>query len=275
MRRNRYFYLLIAVVILLPLLSLSCISTPATTPASAQSSPLTQVQERVNALEQKVNEKATTGSVSALETRMAQAEGKITTLQSTGPGNTYTKAEVDAAVAAAVAALKADQAWITGSSSSSSGSSTPITGQVTFTTNPTAIPQLFSSNTGSNQLFYTMRITNGVNQWQYVKPILTLNIASGYSSANITALTVSMSCGQCSMTGSGTIGNSTIGNFSISPAIGTILTSSTVIIPISGCTSGEFQIGAGQFLDVLIAIQVTTATTVLWNVSNSISSRGL
>ena len=280
MRQNE-FLLLTATVLLSLSLSLSCISPPTAGSTSPQTSPITQVQERLNVVEQKLNEKASAGSISALEQRMAQAEGKINTLQSTGPGNSYTrtevytKAEVDAAVAAAIKALKDDQVWITGSSSSSSSSSGgSITGQVTFTTNPVAVPQLFSSNTGSNQLFYTMRITNGSNQWQYVKPIITLSIASSYSMTTVTALNISMSSGGGSMSGTFAAPN----NFSISPTTANVTTTpSLVLIPISGgnTTSGEFQIGAGQSMEVLISIQITSGATVLWNVSNSISNRSI
>jgi hypothetical protein len=48
------------------------------------------------------------------------------------------------------------------------------------------------------------------------------------------------------------------------------------MIPISGgaTTSGEFQVAAGQSIDILVQITgVTTSTTVLWNIANSISVR--
>lgn len=281
MRRNKHIYTLIAVVILLPLLFLACLTSPASsTPTDAQPSALTQLQTRVTTAEGNINSKASAGSVTALETRMATAEGNINALEATGPGNTYTKAQVDAAVdaaiLAAITALKedSDQSWITVSTSTSSSSGGSSTGGVTFTTNPATVPQLFSSNTGSNQLFYTMQITNGLSQWQYVKPVITLSIASSYSATTITALTISMSSGAGSMSGTFAAPN----NFSISPTTaGVTATPSIVLIPISGgnTTSGEFQIGAGQSVDVLISIQITSGTTVLWNVSNSISNRGL
>lgn len=274
MRRNRYFLLLVIVAILLPLLSLSCFSAPATTPASATPADPVVHQSEVTALvTAQVNaalaDKASAGSVSALEQRMAQTEGNIRTIQSTPAGGGITQAQLDAAIAA----LKTDQSWITVSTSSSGGSSGgTTTGTVQFTTVPASIPQLFSSTTAGPQQIYTMHIVNSSNQWQYVKPIVTLSLVSSYSATTVTALSITISSGAGSM--SGTI--ATPNNFSIT--MSTPTTSSVVIILISGgsTTSGEFQVGAGQSIDILIAIQgMTSATTTLWNFANSISTRSI
>lgn len=114
MKRNKRFLLLIAVVILLPLLSLSCLTTPATQPAAVATSndPIIHQSNLTDyATKADLNDKASAGSVNALETRMAQAEGKINAFQS---GTGLTQAQVDAAVAAAITTLKNDQSWITG-----------------------------------------------------------------------------------------------------------------------------------------------------------------
>lgn len=68
----------------------------------------------INALQAQINAKANQADLTTQTTR-------IDGLSSQGMGNTYTKgelytrAEVDAAIAAAIAALKSNQAWITGS----------------------------------------------------------------------------------------------------------------------------------------------------------------
>jgi hypothetical protein len=91
-----------------------------------------------------------------------------------------------------------------------------------------------------------------------------------------------MSSGSASLTGSRTSADaatSSVGNFSISPNVGSgaTSTSSLTIIPISGGNgTGEFQIGAGQSLDLLVQISgITTNDVTLWNVTNSISNRSL
>jgi hypothetical protein len=197
----------------------------------------------------------------------------------------YTKSQVDTAVSTAVnnaiTALKNDKPWNTSSGGSTGGTSQ--TGTVSFATTPAAIPQVYSAATGGGQsVFYTMKIVNSSGSWQYVKPIITLNVQSSYSSRAVTGITVTMSAGSCSMTGSKTVADaatSSVGNFSISPNVGNgaTSTSSLTIIPISGCNgTGEFQIGSNQSMDILIQISgLTTSDVTLWNVTNSISSRGL
>jgi hypothetical protein len=200
----------------------------------------------------------------------------------------YTKSEVDSIVsqkvADAIKALKDNQDWIKGGvTTPSGGTTTSPTGTVQVTTNPVSIPQIYSASSGSGQsTFYTMRIVNSSTVWQYVKPIVSLTVASSYSSRSVTGITVTMSTGSCSMTGSRTSADaatSSIGNFSISPNVGNgaTTTSSLTIIPVSGCNgTGEIQIGAGQSVDVLIQITgLTTSDVTLWNVSNSHSSRVL
>ena len=134
MRRNKCFYVFLTVGALLSLLSSSCLTAPATQPSvTTPASPVAQLQTDVATVKTDIatlkTDKASAGSITALETRMAQAEGNIRTLQSTSPANTYTKAEVDAAVAKAIADLKTAAPWGTSSSGSSSGS-TPATNQI-------------------------------------------------------------------------------------------------------------------------------------------------
>ncbi len=201
--------------------------------------------------------------------------------------NTYTKAEVDAAISQAVNVavnnLKNDQSWVKGTTPSGTPSGVSDTGKVAFTTTPVALSPIYSANTGGSQsIFYTMKIVNNTTTWQYVKPIITMSLVSTYTSKAVTGITVTMSSGGCSMTGSRTSSEpatSTITNFSVSPNVGSgaTSTSSLTIIPISGCNgTGEFQIGSGQSMDILIQISnLTTNDVALWNVSNSISSRAL
>jgi hypothetical protein len=206
----------------------------------------------------------------------------------------YTRAEVDKIVSDAISNLKSNQAWITGSSSSGgTGGGGGTSGAVTFTTNPASVPQIFTSTTGGQQVFYTMHIMNGTATWQYVKPIITLSIASSYSARTIGAVTISMSGGSCSFSQQFTTTSNGLTpptytvpvynpaspqQINISPnTLYATATPSIVLMPVAGCTgSGEFQLGAGQAMDVLINISnFTTSDVTLWNVSNSISSRSL
>jgi hypothetical protein len=270
------FILLGLFVLLIPLLAIGCETTPAATPT-----PLFVTQEAfnnaVNTLTTQITGKANQSDLAAQITRIDNLAGG-------GGGNSYpkdqlyTKAEVDAAIDAKIKALKDNQTWITGSSGGGGGSAL---GSVSFVTNPVSIPQIFTSASGTMQQMYTMSIQNGTNQWQYVKPVITFSIASGQASTTVTGITISMSSGGCNLTGTATGASpiSSFGNFSISPAIGTgsAVTPSIVVMPISGCTaSGEFQVGAGQKIDILIVIQnMYTTTNTLWNISHSISSRGI
>jgi hypothetical protein len=163
-------------------------------------------------------------------------------------------------------------------SSTPGGSPTSPTGSVQFTNNPVSIPQIFSSSTGGSSSPWIMTIVNQSTTWQYVKPVINLNIASGQSQQPITDIIVMVSGGSCTMTGECLNGVVT-GNYSFSPTtMNTTATPSVVIIPISGCTNaiGEINIGPGQSVAVNIQIQsLKTPQPVLWNVSTSISSRSM
>jgi hypothetical protein len=255
-------------LLLIPLLlvGFACVSTDTAPAADSIASRITAVQDTVtkhtsviDALKLEVEKKASKAEIDDINR-------KINNLPQSGstPTDVYTKAQVNQAIADAITALKAGaNPW------ANAANPTPTqTGTVTFTTSPVSVPQLFTAASGSQSTFYTMKIVNNSTTWQYVKPIVNLTLASSYSPTQMSAMTVNMTYGSFALTGT---------NFSISPALGTS-TSSIVIIPISGGvnSAGEFQVGSGASVDVLIQITgVTTSTTVLWNISNSISSRSM
>ncbi len=239
-------------------------------------------QADLDALKVTVNSKADS---SRLDSLIVRIDGLAGNTGNSGTANTYSKAdlytrvEVDAAIAKAITDLKTAAPW--GQATVNPGGSGSPTGSVTFATNPVSIPQVYSGTTGSGQsTFYTFKIINGTSAWQYVKPIVTLTVAPSYSSRSITGITATMSGNSCSMAGSrlpADPASSTVGQFSISPSVGSgaPATTSLVIIPIAGCNgNGEFQVGAGQSVDVLVQITgLTSSDVTLWNISNSISSR--
>lgn len=288
--------LLLVTVLIIPM---GC-ATPPSSGGSTAADPFvkqTTLDAFKAAIESSLAKKADSSTVEALSKMIGNLGGGSSS--SYQKSETYTQTEInnkiDTKVAEAIAALKANQGWITGSGSSgSSGSSGgSSTGSVTYVTTPASIPQIFTSSTGSAQQMYIMRINNGTNSWQYVKPVITLSLASSFSATTVTDLSISMSYGSYNMTGSlvssepptaDQIYKSTIGNFSISPPLGwkTVAKESNpvpsiVIMPISGGTgTGEFQVGSGQFIEIMIVISnMKTGVNSLWNISNSISSRSI
>ena len=224
---------------------------------------------KIAKLEEDVARKADSSRVDSLATSIGQQSG---TAAGYTKAETYSRAEVDAAIASAINALKADQSWITGASSGSQGGSD--TGTVIFTNNPVSIPQIFSSSSGASSSPWIMTIKNNSSTWQYVKPVVQLNVASGQPSSFVSDITLIISGGSCTMTGS----LEAAGHMSFSPAnMKTVKTPSIIIMPISGCNgSGEIQIGPGQSQAMNIQIQnLKTPDAILWNVTTSISSRSM
>jgi outer membrane murein-binding lipoprotein Lpp len=220
-------------------------------------------------------------SQKASKSEIDDVNRKINNLPQSGgstPADMATKAIVDQKIADAISALKADQAWIKSVPVSGGGGGTVSdTGAVTYTNNPVSIPQIFSSSSGGNSNPWIMTIHNGSTTWQYVKPMISLNVASGQSSSLVSEVLVMTSGGSCSLTGTYSGGTST-GNFTFSPmTMNTTATPSIVAFPLSGCNgSGEWYIGPGQTQSYNIQIQgLKTPNPILWNVSASISSRSM
>ncbi len=107
-------------VLLIPLLALGCeTTTPAgTAPAFVNTE---TYNAGINALQAAINAKANQSDIAAQTARLDAHIAQSTTANTYTKGELYTRAEVDAAIAAAVAALKANQTWITGSTGGTSG----------------------------------------------------------------------------------------------------------------------------------------------------------
>ena len=195
MRRNKCFYVFLTVGALLSLLSSSCLTAPATQPSvTTPASPVAQLQTDVATAKTDIatlkTDKASAGSITALETRMAQAEGNIRTLQSTSPANTYTKAEVDAAVAKAIADLKTAAPWGTVSSSSSSSGSSGVTttiGGIAVTLDKTQVIST-STDTGNKDVTATIKNQSGASKNVSLLISLTAYSPSAYDVAKIGCL---------------------------------------------------------------------------------------
>jgi len=266
-------------LLLIPVLVLSgfaCVSSDDGAAADSLASKLNAMQATIlqhtsviDSLKSDLNQKASKSEIDDLNR-------KINNLPQSGnaPADMATKAIVDQKIADAISALKADQAWIKSVPVSGNGGTVSDTGQVTFTNNPVAIPQIFSSSSGGNSNPWIMTIHNGSTTWQYVKAMVSLNVASGQPSSIVTDVSLMESGGNCSLTGTYLVP----GNFTFSPSnMGTAATPSIIIFPISGCNgSGEWYIGPGQTQSYNIQIQgLKTPNPILWNVSCSISSRSM
>lgn len=276
MKSRMLIPLIIIAILIIPLAG--CVTddsqpnvTPLATDLNNLKATVTQHGNEISQLKQEVSRKADSSRVDSLATSIGQSGSSNCYPRS----ETYSKAEVDAAITSAINNLKANQSWINSNSGSGSGSSSGSdTGTVIFTNNPVSIPQIFSSSSGASSTPWIMTIRNNTTTWQYVKPVVQLNVASGQPSSLVEDISLLISGGACTMTGSFTAP----GNMSFSPTdMNTKKTPSIVIIPVSGCNgSGEIQIGPGQSQALNIQIQnLKTPDAILWNVTTSISSRSM
>ncbi len=315
MKKNKSILIAISCLLLLVLPLTSCLTAPTAAPTTptTPADPIMH-QSDLAALKTDLAQKAALGSVSALEQRMAQAEGKLNTLQSSaGLTQAQVDAAIDAKVAAAVAALKADQAWIVVTTTTGTGGtvSTSPTGSVTVTA---TIPQtqIFTSagsitGTPSNPVIaasgyappFNLHIANSSTAIQYVRPIVTLSATSAYGMQypQLIYYNVSFSSGWGATQGTATTKFSDPdADFPITPIpIATWITNPSSNFPINLSPSnanttpspsiqftttapafngyGEFQISPGMAVDVLVSIQVATLAPTSLNIGYSISSR--
>lgn len=299
---KRKLFIAVGVIVLISTLFLGCLpapSSPKTTPTTSGTAVDTAQNARIDELANKIaqleSKQGASGGVSqatvdALSTKITALETKAAALDT---ANKATQADLNAVItnltAEEITALKTKLGMTSSSSSSSSsGSSTSpdiISGQVTYSVNPSTLNPIFTGTSGSSPYYYSLRLMNGMSNWQYIKPVLTLSISSGYSSTIMEHIEVAMSSSICSISSvtdcdspSGTSCVPETGwNLAISPSTYTA-TSSIVIIPVSGCgnSSGEFQVGPNSYIDILVTItNFKTSTNTLWNLTHTISSRGV
>ena len=273
-------HFIILAVLCVAIIAMGCLPTKSAATVSQkdvdQDTAIAEVKRSVQSVD---SSKASTTDFNTLKGRVDTMEVKV---NMSGAGNSYdktvlyTKTEVDAAIATAITNLKAatDQSWIkTGGGGGTTGG-TSVTGSVIFTTNPVSIPQIFSSSTGGNSNPWIITINNQSTTWQYVKPMISLNVASGQPASLVDDVMLMSSGGNCSCTGTFLIP----GNFTFSPSnMNTVATPSIIIFPISGCNgSGEWYIGPGQQQSYNMQVQgLKTPNPILWNVSCTISARSM
>ncbi|MBU1685690.1 hypothetical protein KJ662_05575, partial [Patescibacteria group bacterium] len=142
------------------------------------------------------------------------------------------------------------------------GSTTPVTGQVSVITNPSAIQTM-----GNTQVCYTMKITNGTSQWCYVRPIFNVNLHTGQS-----PLSTPLSAATITITAGGSAGNFVDTDFQV-----TGTNTNAILIPttLNGTGTGEIQIGSGVVADLLVCIQITHADARIWDITSTVNWRSL
>lgn len=264
--KNKILLVIAAILLILP--CTGCITDDEETTNADPFVKLSQFNASINTLQSQIAERPTLVTITELIKTTINSNAKQ--IDAYTKNETYNKSEVDARINETMATLRMEMASY--QTSQSSGATTqpsnPASSDVVFVTSPVSIPQLFTAASGSQSTFYTIKIINNTSTWQYVKPIINMTLASSYSPTVFNSIDVNMTHSSYVLTNA---------NFSISPALGAS-TSSLVIIPISGGgnNAGEFQIAAGSSIDILVQISnVSTTSTVLWNITNSISSRNL
>jgi outer membrane murein-binding lipoprotein Lpp len=263
-------------LLLIPILSLACVSDDGAAATNSLATQIATLTAKDASLQSSIDSTRSELSQKASKSEIDDVNRKINNLpQSGGTTTGYTKAEVDSAISSAIQKLKDDQAWVKSVPVSGGGGGTVSdSGSVTYANNPAAIPQIFSSSSGGNSNPWIMTIHNGSTSWQYVKAMVSLNVASGQPSSYVTDVSLMESGGNCSLTGTYLVP----GNFTFSPSnMATVKTSSIIIFPLTGCNgTGEWYIGPGQTQAYNIQIQgLKTPDPILWNVTANISSRSM
>jgi len=249
-------FVICAIFLILPLVSCLPSATSQSSNPVAYQSDITALQDADRNLDNGI--KAVDGRVTAWADKVTAAETKIGILQGQSSANTYTKdqlytkTEIDAAIAKAINDYKAG---LTSSGSSTGGASGGTTGQVTWITNPLNVQTL-----GSQQVCYTIKITNGTAQWVYIRPIININLHTGQSPLSVALLadnvTVSIGGGA--------------GNFADNEFTVTGTTTSAILVG-----TKEIQLGANTTADLLVCITVTGIDARIWDIMSSFNWRSL
>lgn len=224
-----------------------CIESGSTAPAQPIVTATDQAQNtRLDNLTNELNTaKANIASLQARPTGANQADidslrSKVTALET----EFATLKTQNTQMAADIAALKTGNSGIT----------PPATGTVAWLTNPTVVQTL-----GSQQVCYTLKITNGTGQWVYIRPIININLHTGQSplSNPITDDNITISMG-------GGIGSYAGSDFTV-----TGTTTSAILV-----STRELQLGANTTADLLVCIKITTEDRI-WDITSSVNWRSL
>lgn len=290
--KKRYYLPLISLCLIIPLLAISCLpvaSTPTPAALSTVNKDVTELKTQLEELKQK-----NTG----LQNQITELQNnKLSKSEYTGAANTYTKAEIDNKVKALDDRIEQVDdridTWTQGTGTTTTTTpTTPLSGAITITTSPTPLPQIYTSSGGSSTQNFNVSIYNGMSQWQYIKPIVTLSTVPGYSSTSVRILgpgstPVGTPCVITLSSGAGTI-KGTYGQAPVSgdaskqiqfsPNDSSISTSSLTAIPVYGGANGqgEFQIASGQTLLIWGTVEaLSTDPGTLWSITVTYTNHSL
>lgn len=202
MKRKLGILVIVAIIALLPLTS--CMSAPkASTPAApvateydkSQDSSIASVKSQIEKEHQLISE-LQSNKLSKSEYTSSEAYPKTQTYTRS---ELYTRTEVDALLAK----LKTELQGTTGTGGTGTTGGT-TSGVVTFLLTRPTEPVMSSTAGGvtggetapavvGTTTWYTMRVTNSSSAWQYVKPVINMSIASGYTMPRVFDLSVTMS----------------------------------------------------------------------------------
>lgn len=302
MKRN-YLPFFIVLLLIIPLALTSCLSPApvASTANAAITKDVTDLKAAVTTLKE-TDAKLQTAINEVEKNKLNRSEYTPST-STYSKTELYTRTEVEKMIADAKSSLQTQidslKANPTTTTPTVPGSAT---GTVTLNLNPTGLPQTWEIWGNGQQAQYTISISNGMNQWRYVKPIITLssNTVSKIYGNGDSSLTISCSTSEGTASATAPLGlllnyysngasissDLSVNNIQFSPPIDTIPRGRTtcteyaslMTIPISGGnnTLGEFYIGPGQTAMVSINISLRTYTAIApWKIAVSLTDRGL
>jgi hypothetical protein len=248
--KKLFFAILGLVILSVPFALMGCETvTPAgTAPAYVNTE---TYNAGINALQAQIATKADAATVVAQTAR-------IDTIASQGAGNTYTKgelytrAEVDASIAAAVAALKANQTWITGTGT---GGTTTTTGGTTTTVGGVSVNldknQVISTSTDTGNKDVTVTVTNASGAGKSISLLISLTplSPSAVDNAKLTLYTV-----KSTLTGFTT---AQVGILQLNPDVATLVAKIYWVAP-------DFFLDNGATKTIWLNFDVKTVDVVTW-----------
>lgn len=251
--------LVIAIVALL-LPSIGCLSdditasslVPSITKAQATADTAKSVADtartEITTLKKDVETRATSQSVSDVNKRIDNLSGANSYTKS----ETYTKSEVDAAIAKAILDYKNS---LSAGTTSTGQTINTAAGSISYTIQNPAALGLYQLATATN---ISIRIFNNKSEARYIRPQITLTSYQGVQSGTavtIAATVISNSMGQTAV------------HFNANPIPSSNITQILFISDSGGVQNGQYLVPSGANMDLLITVQAQCSSSSLWNMS--------